>query len=91
MAQDRIAFAIGFAVVPLIEMILLATRKARARKEPATGELTLEYGRGLKAFAVFGALFFSLMVVISSGILDPSGGLGRVSGSSRPCGPRSSS
>jgi hypothetical protein len=55
------AAAIGIAATPMAEILVLALRKPRARRDLGTGEFILEYGSGLKAFAVFAVGFFSFV------------------------------
>ncbi|HEX9340423.1 MAG TPA: hypothetical protein VF992_04545 [Thermoplasmata archaeon] len=53
--------AIGAGAAPVIEILFLAFRTPHARQDPGTDELILEYGRGLKVFAIFAVSFFSFL------------------------------
>jgi hypothetical protein len=53
--------AVGIAAVPLLEILFLAFRKPHARGDSGSGFFVLEYGLGLKAFAIFAVGAFSLI------------------------------
>jgi len=54
------------ALTMIIEALILSKRKKSARKSESTGELLLDYNRGLKGFAVFGTGFFIFILAINA-------------------------
>ncbi len=70
-----VAGIVGAAlVVPILELLVLAGRRKRGRRLLESREIVLEYALGLKGLAVFGIVFWTAVLLISTrGLTDVSG------------------
>ncbi len=70
--EATIAIALGIGLTPFIEWLILRSRQPHGRRDVASGETILEYGRSLRTFSIAGTAFFGFLGVIATGALDPS-------------------
>ena len=70
--ETAIGIAVAIGLAPLIEWLLLRSRRSRGRRDVVSGETILEYGRGLRAVTILGTLFLAFLGVLATGAVDPS-------------------
>ena len=70
--ETAIGIAVAIGLAPLIEWLLLRSRRPHGRRDIVTGETILEYGRGLRTVTILGTSFFAFLGVIATGAADPS-------------------
>ncbi len=60
-----VSIAATTALTMIIEALILSRRKRSAQRSESTGELLLDYNKGLRGFAVFGVGFYFFFFAIS--------------------------